>query len=278
MTTVLVGASGHLGTVVADLLGDVVAVPARDVLERGPDAMRGVVRPGAVVVNAAGARRGEPEALRRLNVELVAALVTVVDETSGHLVQLGSAAEYGTAQPGGLCAEDAEPAPESPYGVTKAEGTQCALASGRATVLRVFNVASEPPQDGTPLADVVARVARARAGSPVELISAATVRDWVRPSFVARSVERAVRLRPVGVFNVASGEGVAMGDAVAGALDLLGVPAGVHDLAAAPASTVVGTADLWRSTSGLAEAVTTSDLAALVARHARATADLPEEY
>lgn len=267
---VLVGATGFLGQAIGTALdgvpGDVVPVAARDVLEGGPDVVRDVLDRGGVVVNAAGARSGDLATFRRLNVELPRLLTAAVGAAEGHLVHLGSAAEYGTDQPDGRCDEAAVPAPGADYGRTKLEGTDHALAGGRATVLRVFNVAAAPPQDGSPLADVVSRVAAARHGGAVRLLSGGTARDWVRPEFVAAGVARAVTRRPTGVFNVCSGVAVSMHDLVVEALALLGSDAVVEDERRFAPTTVVGTPQRWLAASGLAERLDAADLGALVAR------------
>lgn len=266
MTFLLVGAAGWFGGFLRERLPDAVAVSASDVLSTNGRVLEPLLdRPGAVVVNAAGARSGDPETMRRLNAELPGLLVAEVERAAGHLVHLGSAAEYGLGQPGGLCVEDAVPAPESEYGRTKLAGTMRALDGGRATVLRVFNVAAVPPQAGTPLAEVAERVRSAVADDrDVELLSAGTVRDWVRPSFVCASVVQAAQDRAVGVFNVCSGTGVAMGAAVEAALRRLGSLRRVVDLAVYPPTTVIGSADRWRDASGLGEALAVDDLGAIL--------------
>jgi nucleoside-diphosphate-sugar epimerase len=262
----LVGASGFLGRELSAVLGDVLPVRARDVLDSDGAALQDVLARGGVVVNAAGARSGDLPTLRLLNVELPRLLSAVVERAGGHLVHLGSAAEYGTDQPDGWCDETSEPRPGSDYGRTKLEGTEHALSTGRATVLRVFNVAAEPPQDGSPLADIASRVADARAGGVVRLLSGRTARDWVRPSFVAASVAYAAEHRPTGLYNVCSGTAVRMSDMVHEALALLGSEATVEDEQRFPATSVVGRPERWASESGLAEAVDAADLGALIRR------------
>jgi hypothetical protein len=199
--------------------------------------------------------------------------VAQVERVAGHLVHLGSAAEYGLGQPGGVCVEDAEPLPESEYGRSKLAGTVRAVDGGRATVLRVFNVAAAPPQAGTPLADVAERVRSAVADDrDVELLSAGTVRDWVRPTFVCASVLRAAQDRTVGIFNLCSGTGVAMGAAVESALRRLGSTRRVVDLEVYPPSTVIGRPDRWRTASGMGEALTADDLGAILGSAGSASA------
>lgn len=265
---VLVGAQGWIGAEIRRRLPQVTVVSARDLLATDGAALR-VATGGApaVVVNAAGGRSGAASELQRWNVDFPAVLVREVVQCEGHLVHLGSAAEYGMLEPGRPYLEDAPPAPTSEYGRSKLDGTRIALDSGRATVLRVFNVAACPPQSGTPLEDVVARTRHAvRAERPVELLSAGTIRDWVALDFVAASVAKAVEIQAPGLFNVCSGTGVMMGDAVREALSRLGAPWGVKDLAEFPATVVVGSTDRWRAASGLAAHLNSTDLGDIIAR------------
>lgn len=250
----LVGASGWIGRQLArDSERRVEVVPARTVLNSDGGVLSALVRsPHPLVINAAGLKAGNPEDLHEVNVHLVEVLASWLGPVGGHLVHLGSAAEYGLGQPDGYCDESAECAPESPYGRTKLMGTQVALDSGCATVLRLFNILSVPPQPGSPLEDVSLRTRAAiRSGSDVELMSAQTVRDWVPIDFVLASVTSAVSHRPHGVFNVCSGVGVGMGDAVNEACRLLSSASRVRDLRQVPATTVVGSPEAWRALSGL---------------------------
>ncbi len=262
MTTVLVGARGWLGSRLALGLPGVAGVRASEVLDAGPGGPAALARlgPDDVVVNAAGARGGDADLMERLNALLPMLLAERAAAVGAHLVHLGSAAEYGLTQDG-VCREDGEPNPGSPYGRTKLAGTLACLASGHATVLRLFNVADVPPQPGTPLADVAERLRVALAsGTDVELLSPGTVRDWVTREFVVASVRRAAELAPAGVYNVCSGIGVGMGEAVEAALRQLGSRSRVVDLGVHPPSSVVGTPDRWRTVSGLRGDVTAERL------------------
>src|SRR3954468_25066448 len=98
-----------------------------------------------VVINCTGLTAGEPDALRSANVDIVVKLVDALEGRTGvHLVQLGSAAEYGTQAVGEAVSESVYATPLSAYGVTKFEATQMCLAAAAerriaVTVLRVFN-------------------------------------------------------------------------------------------------------------------------------------------
>ena len=258
----LVGASGWLGRQLSYSLPGNTAVPARNVLASRGRALAQLLSRPVVVVNAAGLKKGNPIQLRRANALLVSLIVDAIAATEGHLVHIGSAAEYGLSQPEGLCSELAECAPESDYGRTKLEGTEIAVRSDRATVLRVFNVLSVPPQPGSPLDDIVGRIAAGSANSrAVELLSAGTVRDWVSIDFVSKSVAHAVTGRPKGVYNICSGRGVSVGEAVAVACRALPTNCQVLDLQRFPPSHVIGLPDAWQSVSGLRSQTDSRDVA-----------------
>ncbi|WP_162616423.1 NAD-dependent epimerase/dehydratase family protein [Xylanimonas allomyrinae] len=264
----IIGGSGYLGGRIVDALPGALALS--DVAARGHTALRAAVedlRP-EVIVNAAGALRGDLADLKAANVDLPRQLAQISDFVGAHLVHLGSAAEYGTSQPNGWCTEAAEPRPESDYGRTKLQGTLAAASACSSTVLRVFNLAAEPTQSGTPLEDVITRTSDAlNRQSPANLWSPGTIRDWVLPAFVIHSVARAVEIRPRGVFNVCSGVGVSFGDAVDSALRSLGSDLGVR-AGRPPGGPVIGDPQQWESVSGLAEQVTTEVLAGVIARQA----------
>ena len=267
----VVGGSGWLGRRILARIPSARPLAAADVLRLGAEAVRQAMSDSeAVVVNASGARSGDRSDLESWNVAVPATLARCCAELGGHLVHLGSAAEYGTHQPHGLCAEGSDPAPESDYGRTKLSGTLAALTAGSATVLRVFNVAAVPPQAGTPLADVVDRTRAALVtGAAARLVSPRTVRDWVTAEYVATSVAAAVSRRPVGVFNVCSGVGVPIGDAVTRALQLLGLDTGVEP-GDEPGGPVIGDPGRWREASGLDEELTSVGLAHVIARSVQA--------
>ncbi len=264
---ILVGASGWLGSRLAGALPGHTPVSARAVLAtRGSNVAPLLSGAGVIVVNAAGLKRGDPEALRQANARLVAVLVDALGSGGGHLVHIGSAAEYGLSQPGGLCVESAACSPDSEYGRSKLEGTEIALSAGRATVLRVFNILASPPQPDSPLADIVGRTAAGIAEHrDVELLSAGTVRDWTTVEFVRESVACAAQQRPQGVFNVCSGRPVVMGDAVERVLSSRREGIRVLDLGRFPATTVIGSPDAWATASGLRAETDTDSLAQVIA-------------
>ena len=74
---------------------------------------------------------------------------------------------------------------------------------------------------------------------------------------------------PVGVFNVCSGVGVPIGDAVTRALQLLGLDTGVEP-GDEPGGPVIGDPGRWREASGLDEELTSVGLAHVIARSVQA--------
>lgn len=259
--TILAGGSGWIGSRLAGALPNVHQIPARALLT-GSAVLDHPLQPDDVIVNAAGLRGGSDDEVYAANVTLVKELVTIADQAGCRLVQLGSAAEYGPDHESVL-GENITPHPRSYYGVTKLIATEILQHWGHATVLRVFNIASSPPQPGSPLADVVARVEQGvRSQQPVELLAARTVRDWVSLHFIVDSVAYAVNTATPGVFNICSGSGVSMNDIAAAMVSVKdSAQLGVLDLQAAPSNTVVGDAHLWHALTGLREPLTATDVA-----------------
>lgn len=257
----LIGAGGWLGRRIRDALGDVRTFAARSVLADGARALAAALEDReVVVVNAAGVRSGRAAEMWAANRDLPRLIAEAVSRAGGHMVHLGSAAEHAVAAGDGVPGSP----PPSEYGRSKLAGTLAALETGCATVLRVYNVASSPPQPGSPLEDLVDRIRVGLTEGRVELWSASTVRDWVTPRFVALSAVRAADLQTPGAFDVCSGVGVAMADAVRSAIALLSSDAEVVDLRAAEPTTVVGRPGPWHEVSGLAEEMSASILGGLL--------------
>jgi len=211
----------------ADLAADGPAAIAAMLTDVAPDA----------VVNCAGAISGPPAALVAANIDGIYALVTAMLRVAPvRLVHLGSAAEYGAAEPGVPVTEQAAARPAGIYGVTKLAGTRlvgtAAAAGLDAVALRVFN----PVGPGAPAASLPGRVAaelrRALAhGTDVRLGALDAVRDFVDARDVADAVLAAVTAGslPHPVLNVGSGRGVPVRAMVAALVAASGCPAAVRE-------------------------------------------------
>ncbi|HEY5837254.1 NAD-dependent epimerase/dehydratase family protein [Streptomyces sp.] len=187
-----------------DLTADLATVPvhtlARDLAALGPD----------VVVDCAGLVGGPATALCEVNARGPAALceAMALAAPSARLVHLGSAAEYGAAEPGTALTESAATRPTGVYGAAKLAGTLAVAGSGLdAVVLRVFN----PVGAGAPASGLPGRLATAFRDAPgdgtVRTGSLAAHRDFVHVRDVAEAVALAVTtpgpLPPV--VNIGSG-------------------------------------------------------------------------
>jgi NDP-hexose 4-ketoreductase len=174
------------------------------------------VAPDAVA-NCAGATAGAPDVLAAANITGPAAVVRAMQlaGTRARLVHLGSAAEYGGAEPPDPLGESAPPRPGALYGVTKLAGTRL-VELGRAAgldavVLRVFNPVGAGAPDGSLPGRVAAQLRRALAtGDEVRLGPLDAVRDFVDARDVAAAVlaAAAAPALPHAVVNVGSGAGV----------------------------------------------------------------------
>jgi NDP-hexose 4-ketoreductase len=230
MRCLLLGASGFLGGhVYAALRAHPLVEPVTagrhaahadlwlDLTTAGPAAVAevlGVAAP-AVVVNCAGATRGDPTTLTRANVVAVAVLLDGLGRLRRQpprLVHLGCAAEYGAAPVGSPVAESAPANPVGAYGVSKLAGTELVLGARRqgvpAVVLRVF----EPLGPGTPGGSVPGRLAAAlaeaaRTGEPARVGPLDGYRDFVDARDVAGAVVAAATVAelPPPLLNVGSG-------------------------------------------------------------------------
>ena len=206
-------------------------------------AMLAEVSPDAVV-NCAGATAGRPETLVAANVNGTYALVKamLLAAMPARLVHLGSAAEYGRAEPGIPVSERAAPRPAGLYGSTKLAGSRlvdlAAAAGLESVVLRVFNpVGPGAPRTGLP-GRLAAELRQAAAhGTDVRVGPLDAVRDFVDARDVAdAAVAAAAAARPPRpVLNIGSGRAVPVRAMVNELLAISGCAATVHEDAAGPA-------------------------------------------
>ncbi len=216
-----------------DLAGDDPARIAAMLADVAPDA----------VVNCAGATGGGPDVLAAVNVNGTYALVKamLVARIPARLVHLGSAAEYGRAEPGVPVTERLLPRPAGVYGATKLAGTRLVELAGTAgldaAVLRVFN----PVGPGAPESSLPGRLAgevrRALThGTDVRLGSLDAVRDFVDARDVADAVlaAAAAPVLPHPVLNIGSGRGVPVRALVKEFLAISGCTGTVHEDAPGP--------------------------------------------
>ena len=218
----VLGANGFLGGHVARLIesgfGEGIFVARRrphptapgeweefDVVQESERALGRLLerhRPDAVV-NCVGATTGSPGELKRVNLLATSRLVSALAQGSGtHLVQLGSAAEYGPSETLAPVHETTRARPASDYGATKLAATELvaeAVGNGQisATVLRVFN----PIGAGAPGWSLVGHAVLAlreasRSGAPsVVLGRLDSSRDFIDARDVARAVLAAASRR-----------------------------------------------------------------------------------
>jgi nucleoside-diphosphate-sugar epimerase len=260
MRLLIMGASGFIGTHVrgrALAAGMEVVTAGRtgfadalrhyyaDLAEDDPGKVTAVIDVVApdVVLNCAGATTGEPDALVAVNVTGVYTLTKamLMAKTAPRLVHLGSAAEYGRAEPGVPVSEQAVPRPAAVYGVTKLAGTrlvELATAAGLdGVVLRVFNpVGPGAPPSNLP-GKVAAEVRRALAhGTDIQLGSLDAVRDFIDVRDVADAVLAAVTAPALahGVLNIGTGRGVPVRTMVKQLLSIAGCTGVIHEDSAGP--------------------------------------------
>jgi nucleoside-diphosphate-sugar epimerase len=276
MRLLILGASGFLGGHVwrqATAAGaDVVTAgraglpgsPAHERLDLAADDAADIaeiiaaVKPDAIA-NCAGLTVGGPDVLAAANITGTYTLVRamLLAETPARLVHLGSAAEYGGAEPGVPLNESAPPRPGAPYGATKLAGTRL-VELGRAAgldavVLRVFNpVGAGAPDSGLP-GWVAAQLRRALAGdAELRLGPLDAVRDFVDARDVAAAVlaAAAAPAPPHAVLNIGSGTAVPARTLVKELIAVTGYAGPVHEDSAGSARS--GDLDWQQADIGLA--------------------------
>lgn len=263
-TVLVVGASGYIGRAIQQVARGrgIRAIP---VARREIDDLRQLrERHGAdAVINAAGRKRGDLAALREANVKVVERLLTTLGENTTRLVSIGSAAEYGRPVDAGPFTEMAPARPDSDYGRSKLAATRLILDANargqQAVVARVFNVVG-PDQDARQPAGQFAQAVAALppSGGTVSVHNAATVRDFVSLTFVARTVlTMAMQPLHTAEVNVCSGVGLRYGEIVAALLEHCEKSATIVDLEAPlPVPSIVGDPSRLRERYGLTESMT----------------------
>lgn len=232
------------------------------------DLQKLVRRPGAVVVNAAGAMQGEWTKLHQANVELVEHLARTCLEVGAPLVTLGSAAEYGA--PAGPLAAESDPArPTTPYGRSKLAATELVLAQVEAglcaTVVRMFNLVGAGRPGVDPISDFARAVnALPTSGGTVHPYDSSLVRDLMGLDRAADMVlELCEHVGEEPVVNLCSGRGVSFRDLIEAMAEVRGVPVRVDDASPGGIPRVVGDPRLLFRLVGVREPQTVLELAAL---------------
>jgi len=275
---VVVGANGWVGrrlVAQAQQRGLSGAAVSRRGYDAGPwpshplgDLAKLAGRPGAVVVNAAGATLGDPATLHQANVELVDLVARTCREAGAGLLTLGSAAEYGVpVSP--LVAESDPPRPTSPYGESKLAATRLVLGQVEmglcATVVRMFNLVGA----GRPGVDPVSDFARAvnalpATGGTIHPYDSSLVRDLIGADRAAEIVlDLCEHVGGTPVVNLCSGQGVVFRDLIEAMGEVRGVPVRVDDTNPGGIPKVVGDPRLLFELVGVREPQTVRELAAL---------------
>lgn len=167
-----------------------------------------------LVVNATGGWLASMEQNQHAHVELVQRLLyaAALMPTPPRFVQIGSIHEYGPVPHGTAIDESYEPAPRTPYGLSKLAGSNAVLQATRAghvegVVLRVVNVFGPGVAAGSFLGSVVRRLRALPAGDRLPLKVGRAQRDFVDVRDLADAVVRAAESSLAGrTFNIGRGE------------------------------------------------------------------------
>jgi len=246
MRVLLLGASGFLGSHIADALnadstmelisqsradsgtnGHTVALDLATAGRQAVASLLAAVRPDAII-NAAGTVIGSEEELVAANVTTVESRVAGLAQTGSvtRLVQLGSAAEYGATPAGDPIAEATPPNPITAYGRSKLAATQLILDAAqndgiRAAVFRVFNPVGRGMSRHSLLGAAATQIRRAldHGSHEIALGSLDDYRDFVDARDIADAVHRFLSVPEdalqTAVINLGRGVAVQARDAVA---------------------------------------------------------------
>lgn len=230
---ILLGSSGFIGQRVHQLLeGHELRCPARCHLnaDTSQDTSHSYPLSGTLervlhawqphaLVNCVGCIDGSESELYRVNTDLVRQLISAITRASPQtrLIQLGSAAEYGSPEAGRVISESDPGQPSSAYGASKLAATSLLAqvrADGRmrSTVLRIFNPVGAGMNPNSVLGRTASllREAHASGSDALQLGPLDAWRDFVAVNDVAAAIVAAVERPDCDEFiiNLARGEAV----------------------------------------------------------------------
>jgi nucleoside-diphosphate-sugar epimerase len=271
MRVLVTGASGFVGRALVDELGHGERAYEVHALERGDgdlsedgvaEAAVAGARPDVVVHSAAriGVARCEAEPLLALrsNVLATAFVARAAAAHGARLAFVSSADVYG-GRPG-VVDEEAEPAPESLYALTKWWGEQAArlYAPEGLLILRVANPYGPGVEAGSGKGAIPTMLRQAERREPIPAFLG-EARAWCWIGDVVRGIRLALDVE--GLFNVGSdGEPVSLVETALLACDVVGAPRGLVEELERPAGRVAPRVSVgrlralgWRPEVGLEE-------------------------
>ncbi|WRZ95451.1 NAD(P)-dependent oxidoreductase [Streptomyces sp. NBC_01007] len=244
-------------TVPAPAVGPGVSAVGLDLVTASPRKIAELLSAAGadVVVNAAGrAWQADEAQMAAGNAELVERVVTALAALPGppvRLVQLGTVHEYGAGAPDAATGEEHEPAPVTPYGRTKLQGTRAVLRAREqgvdGVVLRLANVIGAGVPQGSLFGRVAAHLgaaaradARGEKAAELRLPPLRAARDLVDAGDVVAAVLAAATAPGADVagqvINVGRGTAVPMRALVDRMIELSGLELPVAEAAEAPGS------------------------------------------
>jgi nucleoside-diphosphate-sugar epimerase len=241
MTVLVTGAGGFVGRhLTAGLRADGI-----EVVTAGVSASRGrhyrlsdvtsaaengevlrAARPDRIYHLAGVASSAEPEAFYRVNVGFSAAVAAAAEREAAEavLLLLGTAAEYGEAEPRDLPLRESHPcSPRGDYGVSKLRQTALGVAAARrgmkVLLPRAFNIIGPDMPRHTALGDFARQIAEIEAGqrpASLKVGNLAGFRDFIDVRDLVLLLRRMAELpRCFGrIVNLCSGRATRMADVV----------------------------------------------------------------
>lgn len=193
-----------------------------------------------------------PEICHSINVEGTRCVLAAAERAKvGRVVFASTAAVYGP-EPKLPSTEGDDPAPTSPYGVSKLQGEIDVARSSVETVsLRLFNVYGKGQDPDSSYSGVITRwVSALRRGAELDLYGDGTqTRDFIHVADVAAALCAALEMIPEDrlPINVGSGEAVSLAHLLEILGEVLGVEPVVHRLPVRPGDVQHSRADIRRA-------------------------------
>ena len=215
MSTLILGSSGWIGKQATRHFGNVSKTPITS--KTSMDEFKHWINQqnADVFINCIGRLSGSTFEMEWANVGVVELLLDHAKRTNARVINLGSAAEYGSVTDQVLD-ESLVPNPITDYGRQKLIANQMVnefvISGGSGVATRIFNVVGPGQTNRSALGDVISRMKELGPGSEIVIDNYDIVRDYVSIDFVVGTLAKLQSSSFNGTLNIGSGRPIAFFD------------------------------------------------------------------
>lgn len=211
VSTLILGSSGWIGQQATRRFGNVSKTPISSKISL--DEFKNWIsqQNADVYVNCIGKMSGPTSEMEWANVGVVELLLDHAKRTNARVINLGSAAEYGSVGESVLD-EDLTPNPISIYGKQKLVATQMVneyvTCGGSGVATRIFNVVGPAQSSNTAIGQIISKMQDHDSAGVITIENYDVIRDYISINFVVEVIARLATENFSGILNVGSGKPV----------------------------------------------------------------------